>query len=276
MIEGKSMTRSNRVLRLLLSWTCITMLGSELLFGRSDPSRVCVSLGEVCSPAIALRTFNLRQAAYPFDWIISRTPCLFTTLRQDFGFFLAEPYLRVRSDNHGVINKDGLEFVHDFPTINYVGTDLEKEDWIKETVLRADWKQYLPDVQKKYARRIERFRSLCTSNKKVYFIRHFGTTRSEAIQIRNLIKQLYPSLDFILVVIHNNYAEFAYPWGEENIRNYYFNDQIDGWEDVAQWKRIFESLGLLSRNKKYPIANYMQRYQEALCGHCDYCRKRKF
>jgi hypothetical protein len=266
------MVRTHKLVYVLLSLTCLVMVMPVRMLSKSAPSRECIGLGEVCSTAAALQAFNLRQATYPFDWIISRSPSLLATLQQDFCFFLAEPYLYLRGDNHGVINRDGLEFVHDFPTINYVGANPAKEDLIVETVLRADWKQYLADIQKKYARRIERFRERCTSNKKIYFIRHFGTSHRDAIEIRNSIKKMYPNLDFTLVIVGNNGA-FAHQWGEENIRNYYLNDTVV-WNDVAEWKRIFEDLGLLT-DTRCSLDIYAQRYQEALCGQCSYCKNSK-
>lgn len=222
-----------------------------------NSSYECISLGEVCTVGAALQAFELRNAAYPFDWIISQYKPLCTVLEQNFHDFLNADYLSVREDNHGVINKYGLVFVHDFPTFNYIG-NLETEDIVNENVLHPNWLQFLPAIQKKYDRRIQRLHDVCNDNKKIYFIRHGGIqSQNQACALRDILKTAYPYLDFILVIVGND-PSFANQWGEHNIRNYYLGNQAV-WNDVAEWQKIFTDLGLLSasnyKNERY---NYAQ------------------
>lgn len=208
----------------------------------------CISLGEVCTTAAALQAFGLRKAAYPFDWTISMYQSLYDILKNDFQDFLNPNYLSIRPDNHGIINKYGLVLVHDFPTM-HTSNDIENADLINEDTLHPDWINFLSDVQKKYNRRIERFRNMCMSNKKIYFIRHGGTSRDRACLLRNLLKTSYPHLNFTLVIVGHD-SSFATPWKEKNIKNYYL-DSTTVWNDVAQWKNIFIDLGLY--NNKTPV-----------------------
>ncbi len=207
-----------------------------------NTSYECISLGEVCTTAAALEVFELRNAAYPFDWLISRYESFCNVLKQDFKDFLNPEYLTIRSDNRGIINKYGLVFLHDFPTIHYVG-DPQTELPINENILNPNWINFLSDVQQKYDRRIQRFRDACLSDKKIYFIRHGGVkSRDEACVIRDILKTTYPNLDFTLVIVGND-ESFAKPWKEENIKNYHLK-KTAVWNDVAEWKKIFFDLGL--------------------------------
>jgi len=209
----------------------------------------CISLGEVCTTAAALEAFGLRNTAYPFDWTISQYQSLCDILRNDFQDFLNPDYFSIRLDNHGIINKYGLVFVHDFPTI-HTSDDLENKDLINEAELDPNWVNFLPEIQKKYARRIQRFHDICMSDKKIYFIRHRGIeTQEQACILRNILQTTYPHLDFTLVIIGHN-ESFAAQWEEKNIKNYYLNDTAV-WNDVAEWKKIFIDLGLY--NNKTPI-----------------------
>jgi hypothetical protein len=235
----------------------VLLITSALCFS-DNTTFECIGLGEVCTVAAALQVFELRNAAYPFDWIISRHTSLCTVLEQDFKDFLNPHFLSVRNDNHGIINKYGLVFVHDFPTFNYHG-DLEDENPIDENVLSPAWINFLPDVQKKYARRIQRFHDVCSSDKKVYFIRHLGIkSQDEAIVLRNILKTTYPHLDFTLVVVGNN-SSFEQQWGEPNIRNYHLKN-TGIWNDVAEWQSIFLDLGLIATPTKTNLQEKMNYY----------------
>ena len=230
-----------------------------------------ISLGAVCSTVAAFKAFDLRKEAYPFDWIISRFSPLKETLNDDFKDFLNLAFLGMRDDYRAIVNKHGLQFVHDFPTIEmeYTPAAIENADEIGEQKLAHNYLSFLPEVTRKYERRIARFREACTSNSKVYFFRHFGIDSKEEAQIIcNIIKQQYPSLDFLLIIIGNN-SSFDIPWNLPNIKNYFLNDS-KVWNDVAEWQRIFSDLSLIQATKR----SYKEKesiYLENLCKNCDYC-----
>jgi len=215
----------------------------------------CIGLGETCTVAAALEVFNLRNAAYPFDWIISEYRSVCNILEEDFQDFLNPDYLSIHPNFHGVINKYGLVFVHDFPTVGYTG-ELNIDAPLNEDILHPDWINALPEIEKKYLRRIERFRHACMSNKKIFFIRHQGIKSvQEACVLRNILKKSYPNLDFILIIVGND-SSFAEPWDEPNIKNYYLK-QTSVWNDVNEWATIFKDLGLVTEFKNMNLQEKM-------------------
>lgn len=221
-------------------------------------SSECIGLGEVCTVAAALEAFNLRNAAYPFDWTISEYESICKVLQEDFKDFLHLDYLSVRSDFHGIINKYGLVFVHDFPPLEYTGA-LNIDAPITGGILHPNWMNALPEIEKKYLRRIERFRDVCKSNKKVYFIRHQGIrSQNDAITLRDILKRSYPNLDFTLVIIGND-DSFNESWNLPHIKNYYLK-QTAVWNDVKSWQVIFEDLGLIANLKKINAQERMDYY----------------
>ena len=219
----------------------------------------CIGLGEVCTVAAALEAFNLRNAAYPFDWTISEFQSICTVLEEDFQDFLDPHYLSIRPDSHGVINKYGIVFVHDFPTVEYTGS-LDIDAPLNEDILQSDWMNVLPEIEKKYRRRIDRFRDVCQSSKKVYFIRHQGIkSPEEACVLRNILKKNYPDLDFTLIIIGND-TTFAEPWNISNIKNYHLKQTIV-WNDVKEWEIIFNDLGIIADDiKKTNLQEKMDHY----------------
>lgn len=230
----------------------------------------CISLGEVCSTSAALQAFNLRNAAYPFDWTISPLSGVSLALFEDFQEYLNPKYFKIRGDKHGVINKYGITFVHDFPTINYTGNNIEQEDLINENILLSSWLGSLPQIQDKYFRRIRRFLEDCNSKDKIFFFRHFSATKNAAIKLRDLIEIKYPNLQFTLVIVGNKPDEYIKPWHERKIKNYYLNDTLV-WNDVKEWNKIFTDLGLIQKTKSFNL-NLID-YTKHLCGHCYYCKK---
>lgn len=260
LIRGRFSMGTCRMFFLVSIFICIPLFGKK--------NFECIGLGQVCSTAAALQAFDLRNAAYPFDWTITPFLGLQATLAQEFRDYLNPSHFSIREDNHGIINKYGIVFVHDFPTVDYTGSDIQKEDGIGESVLAPDWLDALPLIQNKYERRINRFIEQCHSKNKIYFFRHFQITRIEAKKLRNTIESLYPKLDFVLVVVGNNQS-YAKSWGERRIRNYYLND-TQVWNDVREWKRIFSDLGIIV-DTKIAMDSIVAKYESNLCGYCAYC-----
>lgn len=230
----------------------------------------CISLGEVCTTAAALQAFSLRNWAYPFDWVISHFADLHATVSDDFKDYLNPQYFSLREDNHGVINKYGIVFVHDFPTIQYPESTQDAER-INEGTLSTEWLQALPTIQDKYERRINRFKEKCSAQHKVYFFRHLGTSRDDAVKLRNLITSKYPHLDFVVIIISNQ-PEHAQQWEEQKIRNYYFNQKLI-WNDIQEWDRIFRDLGIMTDDMPAPKDFIYRKYKKNLCGQCHYCQE---
>lgn len=235
----------------------LIMINFSLSFSMNSTFE-CISLGSNCVVASALEVFQLRNAAYPFDWIVSPFESLCAVLEQDFYDFLNPDYLSVDDNNYGILNKYGFGLMHDFPTVEFVGDFEHVEGPMGHGKLRQDWIKFLPEVEKKYARRIQRLRDVCKGNKKIFFIRYGGiNSREEACTLRNILKNSYPNLNFILVIIGNQFS-FSEQWGEHAIKNYYFSNQIAG-NDVTEWKKIFTDLNIISAtSKKFTNINSLQ------------------
>ena len=168
---------------------------------------IFVSLGSTCDVAHALRACDLRDEAYPFDWICSFLGHkLIQILEDDFLYFLDKRFLILGAKGPGFLLNDiyHLEFLHegDFRGEGY-GPNMEK-------------------LQEKYQRRIERFRALKDYPGTVVFIRscyRYSNTDphrqyycdenleiSDELSLKLLatLEKYFDGLNFILIVINES------------------------------------------------------------------------
>lgn len=99
-----------------------------------------ISLGYFCSIAQELERFGLRDASYPFDWIISDIEGVFQCIDNNFDGLLDINVL-TQSDKHRMYYKNtkyDFYFFHDFDKYMSLLSQIDQ-------------------VKKKYERRIERF-----------------------------------------------------------------------------------------------------------------------
>lgn len=120
----------------------------------------CISLGYFCSVALELERIGLRSASYPFDWTISDFEGVIDAIENNFIHFLDYEYLYQNKEIHSHYRnkKYRISFFHDFDQY------------------RSLYSQ-LPEVRKKYDRRINRFYSSIT--KPTLFIRYIDATKDE-------------------------------------------------------------------------------------------------
>ena len=99
-----------------------------------------ISLGYFCSVALELERFGLRDASYPFDWIISDIKSVFECIENNFESILDINLLSQSQNEHKNYKniKYGFYFFHDFDKYIPLSSQLDV-------------------VKKKYNRRIERF-----------------------------------------------------------------------------------------------------------------------
>jgi hypothetical protein len=202
-----------------------------------------VSLGSACSVAGALRDNGLRHIAYPFDWLVSPFNGLCQAISDDFKHFLQEDSLTIRTfDRFGIVDYYGFEFVHDFPADrpNDSFAVLNGENHVTGGIVVDNWKEFLPTIKEKYARRITRLNTLLTGSDTVYFIRYGDTTKAQAMILKNIIKQKYPTLAFTLIILGKS-AEIQANWHTAQIENYYLDEQ-----NSESWKNLFKSLGFIT------------------------------
>ncbi len=165
-----------------------------------------ISLGSHCEPALMLKECGLRQAAFPFDWIVSfNGDALIEILQDDFLYFLS-PYSFVPYGpaGHLLHTYYQLEFLH--------------EGNFGEGQFFANTQK----LQEKYQRRIERFRALNRYRGRVFFIRaayphstsdphryykneqNIEISEANARDLFRAIKEKFPDLNFTLIIINTH------------------------------------------------------------------------
>jgi len=99
-----------------------------------------ISLGSFCSVAGELERFGLRDASYPFDWLVSDFKNVINLINNKFYDFLNEKRLKQNTTLRSVFADELIKmyFFHDFNKYE----PLEKQ---------------MPKVREKYERRINRF-----------------------------------------------------------------------------------------------------------------------
>ena len=182
-----------------------TLGGDDVALGSLDEKILFVSLGSYCAPASLTRSCGLRKAAFPFDWNISMDgEKLIEILDQGFLHFLNPNYLVPLSPTTLLNTYYRLEFVHD-------------GNWDEE-----HYADFMPLLQSKYQRRIERFKQLNTYKGKVFFLRaayiysvedphrfyhceeNIEITEEYSLRLYKALGELFPDLDFHLIVINNH------------------------------------------------------------------------
>ena len=189
-----------------------------------------IPLGGTCSIAYQLKKYNLRKAAYPFDWVrINNFSKLIQLIENNFDNFFLDYKLIEFSKNFKVNNVNGsyiyknefCKFYHDFDS------EINEKNFL---LFKA-----------KYLRRINRFYEKIKSSKKILFIREEIGNLSEN-KIKNFIKivlNLNPKLEFKLkiITITKKYEKINLP----NVEIFFSNKKVTDWRrPELDWSQIFE------------------------------------
>lgn len=190
-----------------------------------------VSLGYNCWPAQALRdrSFSLRDAAYPFDWLL--TPdcdSLVKCLDENFKSFTEASCFERYDDTHVENTHYKFKFSHDWP---YHGLFQSPEQHTGQ----------LEHIKNKYTRRIERFRQLKNFKGKVFFLRCFpdntgtyGERREDTINLNNALKRFFPKLSFTLVIESYTNPAISEIGEIEGVKEYKIKDLVsNNFQDCA-------------------------------------------
>jgi hypothetical protein len=202
-----------------------------------------IGLGGSCMPAGAMRDLGLRKSAYPFDWMYAKFESMIKAFEDDFKNFLNPESLHIGNPDDRIVDYYGLEFVHDFPTIQS-NAALEEGQVVDQKKIRADWRNFIDPIREKYNRRIERLKSILHGQEKVIFFRqdYQPLPKKDAINFRNLIQTLYPQLNFILILIEGTEATFE-KWKFENCENFCI---VEGTPNYFQtWHHLLNYLGVI-------------------------------
>jgi hypothetical protein len=210
----------------------------DVMIFQSSQEPLFVSLGSWCEVAHALKACEIRNAAYPFDWITSIDSERFLeVLQDDFHHFFDEAFLVVGGRDPGYLLHTyyRLEFLHD-----------------------GDFRD-LTTMQKfkdKYQRRIERFRMLAEYPGKVFFVRtaYAGSTTDlyylcadnleisdgYAWKLYRILQERFPKLDFTLVIINNDENHAVYE--EKKLTEKLIKVRSHPGAELSHKKKLFVSL----------------------------------
>ncbi len=153
-------------------------------------------------------------------------------------------YHRPKPTVYRIFNtKYGIALCHDFP-------DLEN--------FSDTYAHYIPQIQEKYTRRIQRFYEVCDNSKHVYFFRlapHLSSLnpqwqhdvyqgKKEIIAIRDTLLEIFPKKNWTLIAI-GGMQEYQLNWNLLHVKNFHVHDV--GGSNTKEWHNIFTQLGLLSQ-----------------------------
>ena len=204
---------------------------------------IIIPLGTNCSVAMILNHYQIRRAAYPFDWIITNHETTCKILLENFDQFLNPDHLVIDARGAPVVDTYyGIKFVHDFPYLVNDG---------KTQQIAPDFLSCWEEVHLKYQRRIERFRktieNAISQEQQIIFIREGHINQREAVEIQTILKKLYPNLDFLLVIFTYNSFEKV-DWNLPGIINQYTNYEnltTSEYLNREEWKKILIQLNLI-------------------------------
>ena len=189
----------------------------------------CVSLGNNCAPAFALRSLNIRTAAYPFDWNISTLSALDMCFATNFEYF--HKNLVLNDNKTKVIDHYGFIFPHDYPREaiinpeNDVGEGIFPEE--NDKMIVNNWMDYNKIVVDKYARRIERFKKIINDSKPIIVFCMYDT--ADVLKLYNLFIKYYNRTDVYFINSCNK------PFQNDHIIN--INTDKNGvYNDLNAWK----------------------------------------
>ena len=132
-------------------------------------NKMFIPFGMNCAPATGLRNLKLRDFALPFDWVRSTPESLAAVVEDDFKHF--HEGLELSECKKYVIDSYGIQFPHDYPTQKQaIPSDASEDENVIEDILVDEWRESIPINKEKYARRIERFLSIMTSDEELVLL----------------------------------------------------------------------------------------------------------
>jgi hypothetical protein len=179
-----------------------------------------LTIGYDCSPAMALRTLQLRNFALPFDWVVSNIQCIEKCFSDNFEKYHTN--LRI-INGKGLIDDYGFIFPHDYPLDNHVE-------------ISGDWTTQYNTVKEKYNRRIERFNHIMNDSKPIIVLCRYTT--KGVLQLQYLFRKYYNKTNVFFLNSSSEKFENNY------VKN--IDTEKNGiWNDTKIWK---ENIDLLLQN----------------------------
>jgi hypothetical protein len=143
-----------------------------------------------------------------------------------------------------------LPYAWNNPTVNVIldkATGIFYNHDFPENSFDAIAKYYQP-VYDKYKRRIKRLFDQVNAGKHVYFIRYLDTTKAQACELCQLLKDKFPHTAFTLIVIGNTAADFEQDWGIPHLKNFFvycehgLNGNTMSEEENPFWKELGDQI----------------------------------
>ena len=190
-----------------------------------------VALGHNCHLAQATRSYGLRDAAFPFDWLITINVDKFLLcLDERFEHFSDESCFFREGDHCDVTNvRYDLKFTHDW-VFNYGPVSPELNS------------AHIAHINQKYARRIARFESLKSYKGKVFFMRSFASDldyqNDSALKLRDALRRFFPNLNFVLVIVNWTGNSIFKAGLITDVKEYF----ISGLTNFGEYDAIFNDL----------------------------------
>lgn len=221
---------------LFLSSWFFTSKGDAIFYEETIPQAkqhpfIVINLGADCAPGLHTRRHGIRTAAYPFDWCFTPYATVMHCIKNQFADFFQKENLV--PSTLSLYRDDLLAFMKARGTDNAI--ENSASPWVLDKKLAMVFNHDFSDRRpatinaqyqanyEKYQRRIHRFYESIKSGKKIYFIRYQYITKSESIELYQLLKSTFASTNFTLIVIADDEA-FKTDWQIKGIRNFYSPD----------------------------------------------------
>jgi hypothetical protein len=195
-----------------------------------------VSLGNNCAIAYQLKRYNLRNNAYPFDWLkIKDFSDLNKILDNDFEEIFHKENFKLKnvSDKFPIENyKDDISYIYENNNIQFCHD------------FSSDFEKSYQNFVDKYKRRVYRLYDLIHSDKEIHFIRDewkYNEDLSNKInEFKNIIYKINPYCKYKLSVIIN--TDKPIDIGIKNSNIIFDINKIGDWtRSNIDWQYIFDT-----------------------------------
>lgn len=193
-----------------------------------------ISLGSNCSACYQLNKFNLRNNAYPFDWVKINIYQLLNILQNDFIDYSDTIQFCKISNNHNIIDSDN----NIIDLKSFILTNKYNIKFAHEIYNITQFNEFIINISK----RIDRFKNINSNNKQIVFIRielnNINTNwKNNIYKLVNLLNNF--TTNYILKLIVNSNEEFDFP---KFVQIYRFNYFDSDWKmNNINWNNILHT-----------------------------------
>lgn len=187
-----------------------------------------ISIGNGRQPSYYIRKHANQEEAYFFDWIT--TPVAGLCKLIEFGpetLFWDKAQFHI-TDNEP--DKKNATVIH-----KSLGVVLDSEFPPGPKALN-----FYQNVEMKFRHLAQKWHGIGQMRNKILFVRHLAT-EVEALQIQNIISEVFPNLTFDILVVNEDGANDE-PWDQPGIINMCVNPTTDWKGDSQGWAHVFKTV----------------------------------